>query len=383
MFPFILIGNLIAKIKPLKSDYDIYFFFPGFSIGGAERVNAEIIKAFEDKKVIIFFTKNSPNSGMKHFFELPNVTLKEINRWTDNKLIYWANLIYRGICAGYINSNVSNPIVFIGQCNFGYKLTPHIRRGVKIHELIHMYDPKFVWVWAPFIKFISTRIVVGDIFLKKFEECYRRNGIPLKYLERLKVIFYRLEYMPASFHKRNFELPLKVYYAGRGGPQKRVWIILNVVKRAKELKLPVEFKLAGSFKNELPEQFLKDEIYVGELQGGEAMYNFHRSNDVLLMTSAWEGFPLVIMEAMAFGSIPLVTSIDAIPEHIVHKVNGFLLQNVDNEEKLVDEIVSLLNEMSMNTSNLKSISYSAYSYASINFSGEKFQSEYRNVLLGS
>lgn len=44
------------------------------------------------------------------------------------------------------------------------------------------------------------------------------------------------------------------------------------------------------------------------------MYNFHKDNDVLLMTSAWEGFPLVIMEAMAFGAVPLVSKIDAIPE---------------------------------------------------------------------
>jgi hypothetical protein len=44
------------------------FFFPGFAIGGAERVNAEIIKSFEDKKIIIFFTKNSPNDWDETLF---------------------------------------------------------------------------------------------------------------------------------------------------------------------------------------------------------------------------------------------------------------------------------------------------------------------------
>lgn len=141
MYPFVLLGKIIATLYPLNDEYDVFLFFPGYAIGGAERVNAEIVKALADKKVIIFFTKNSPNDGMKHFFQLPHVTLKEINKWTDNKWIYWGNLLYRGICSQYINKQKSTPTVFIGQCNFAYKLTPHIKRSIKITELIHMYDP--------------------------------------------------------------------------------------------------------------------------------------------------------------------------------------------------------------------------------------------------
>ncbi|MGB2735775.1 MAG: hypothetical protein WBC35_17975, partial [Saprospiraceae bacterium] len=43
MFPFIIIGKFYAFISPLKEEYDIFFFFPFYCIGGAERVNAEII----------------------------------------------------------------------------------------------------------------------------------------------------------------------------------------------------------------------------------------------------------------------------------------------------------------------------------------------------
>lgn len=381
MFPFILIGNLIAYLNPLKTEYDLFFFFPGFSIGGAERVNAEIIKSFEDKKIILFFTKNSPNDGMKHFFELPHVTLKEINYWTDNKWMYWGNLIYRGICSRYINAQSKKPVVFIGQCNFAYKLTPHINRSIKIHELIHMYDPRFTWVWAPFIQFIDTRIIVGEIFKQKFGQCYREAGIPEKYLDRLKIVFYRLEFLPDTFHQRNFELPLKIYYAGRGGPQKRVWIIVEIIKRCKTLNLPVQFKLAGSFKDELPQEILNDDCYVGELKGGQEMYHFHQSNDILLMTSAWEGFPLVIMEAMAFGAIPLVTNIDAIPEHITHGQNGYLLNHVNDENRLIEEAVQQIQSMLEHKDSLEGISRNAYNYAISNFSAEKFRKGYRSVLL--
>ena len=44
MFPFIILGKLIAKKTPLDKEYDIFFFLPDYAIGGAEKVNAEIIK---------------------------------------------------------------------------------------------------------------------------------------------------------------------------------------------------------------------------------------------------------------------------------------------------------------------------------------------------
>jgi glycosyltransferase involved in cell wall biosynthesis len=380
MFPFILIGKLIALLYPLNSEYDIFFFFPGFSIGGAERVNAEIIKVFSDKKVIIFFTKNSPNQGMKHFFETENVTIREINHWTDNKWIYWGNLVYRGICSAYINSQKKKTTVFVGQCNFGYKLTPHVNRNIIINELIHMFDPKFTWVWAPFIQFINIRVIVGEVFRSKFEKCYRDSGIPEKYLERLKVIFYRLEYLPEKYFERKFELPLKIYYAGRGGPQKRLWIIIDVIRKCRSKNLPVQFKLAGPFKSELPNDLILDGTYVGEIKGGNDMYDFHKSNDILLMTSAWEGFPLVIMEAMAFGTIPLVSEIDAIPEHIQHGVNGYLIRETINETEMIHEICETIVSLIGNCDTLKSNSKNAFKYALENFGEENFRTKYREIM---
>lgn len=381
MFPFVFLGSLIAIVRPLKEEYDVFFFFPGFAIGGAERVNAEIVKTVSDKKVIIFFTKNSPNDGMKHFFQLPHVTIREISFWTDKKWMYWGNLMFRGICSAYINRQKRKPSVFIGQCNFGYKLTPHIRRDIKINELIHMYDPNFTWVWAPFTKYLTNRIVIGDTILEKFQICYEKNQIPLGYLKRFKKIFYRLEYMPTEFLKRNFDLPLRIYYAGRGGPQKRIHLILQVIEKCRNLNLPVTFALAGPLFNDLPKNFLTDNTYIGEIQGGEQMYSFHKSNDILMMTSAWEGFPLVIMEAMSFGSIPLVTNVDAIPDHIKEGQTGFLINGYSTEETISLDFLEKIQEILRNRNQLAKISENCYNYAAMEFSGEKFTKSYREVIL--
>jgi glycosyltransferase involved in cell wall biosynthesis len=380
MFPFVLIGKLIALIQPLSDEYDVFFFFPGYSVGGAERVNAEILRTIPDKKCILFFTKNSPNDGMRHFFDLPNVTIKSINRWTDNKWIFWVNLIYRGICSAYINQQTKKPVVFIGQCNFAYKLTPHINRTIKIVELIHMHDPRFAWVWAPFVRFIDTRVTIGKLMEKQFANFYSENNIPSKYLNRFTVIYNRLEYLPDSFHSRTYNLPLRVYYAGRGGEQKRVWLLVAIIKKCREMKLPLEFKLAGSFANELPNDLIKDGTYVGEIAGGNDMYTFHKQNDILLMTSAWEGFPMVIMEAMALGVIPVVTNVDGIPEHIQSGVNGFLINEIKDEDQLIDEAIQHLNHLIHTRNELNPISKNAYHYALQHFGARSFTENYRKVM---
>ncbi|MBU3677110.1 MAG: glycosyltransferase family 4 protein [Chitinophagaceae bacterium] len=381
MFPFILIGNLIARFSPLKQEYDVFLFFPGYTIGGAERVNAEILKCLDDKKVMVFFTKHSANQGMLHFFQLPHVAWRDISRWTDNKWMYWGNLIFRGICSAYINRQKKKPTVFIGQCNFGYKLTPHLQRNIAIHELIHMVDPKFNWVWGPFIQFIDTRILVGDVFIEKFADLYKTMGIPEKYTQRFKKIVYRLEYIPEKATPRHFSLPLRVYYAGRGGHQKRIHLLVEIIRHCRELSLPIEFHLAGSFASELPQNLIDDGTYVGELQGGEAIYAFHRSHDILLMTSAFEGFPLVIMEAMAFGAIPLVPAIDAIPEHIRTCENGYLLPNATDEAVLINDAVERLRYLTTHREELPGVSSKAYAYAQTAFSAERFRKAYREVIL--
>jgi glycosyltransferase involved in cell wall biosynthesis len=381
MFPFILFGKWKASLSPLQEEYDIFFFFPAYTIGGAERVNAEIIKSFTDKKVIIFFTKKSPNEGMLHFFQLPHVTVKEISLWTDNKYKYWNNLIYRGVCSFYINTQKKQPVVFIGQCNFGYKITPHIHRNIHISELIHMYDEKFLWVWAPFIQFINARVLLADSIKNTFKASYIRNGIPLQFLERIQIIPNCLEYIPEHLTKKEFKLPLKIYYAGRGGPQKRIWLIVKIIEQCRLLNLPVEFKLAGSFKDEMPINFIEDRTYVGELKGGEEMYQFHKQNEILLMTSAWEGFPMVIMEALAFGSVPLVTDVDAIPEHIIESTTGFLLNSSFTEEEIVSQAVEKIKYLTQNTNMLIAISKTNFDYVKVNFRQVDFQNSYRKIIL--
>ena len=66
-----------------------------------------------------------------------------------------------------------------------------------------------------------------------------------------------------------------------------------------------------------------------------------QSASFLLLTSRYEGFPLVLLEAMAAGTIPIAYDIPYGPSDIIeHGVTGFLVE-AENEEQLAETIANL------------------------------------------
>ncbi|MCH7525119.1 MAG: glycosyltransferase family 4 protein [Bacteroidetes bacterium] len=66
------------------------------------------------------------------------------------------------------------------------------------------------------------------------------------------------------------------------------------------------------------------------------------SHFFLLPTTASEGFPKVIAEAINFGCIPIVSNISSIGQYIKHNENGLLIDNV-NSENVLKMIQTALN----------------------------------------
>ncbi len=339
-----------------------------------------MLDAFTDKRIMVVFTKKFQHESFLSFYQKSNVTTIDISNEADNKRQYWKSFVARGRWGYYINSMQQHPAVFIGQCNFGYKITPHLKKRIRVVELIHVAEKKFAWITFPFIPLLDERIAPGNSIVQQHLAYYTKLGVPTQYNSRWRVITYRLPIMPAYLAKRDYSLPLKVYYAGRGGYQKRLWLIMEIIRQCAARHLPVEFHLAGPITNEIAADVSPLIHYHGQITTTEAMYQLHQSMDILLMTSTFEGFPLVIQEAMANGAIPMVTAVDVIPEHIVDGVNGFLLQDAANEAGVILQAVTQLSNICNHPSSLLSISEAAHQYAKQQFGQDQFNAGYREAL---
>ena len=135
-----MLGRLFSRLNPLHKEYRIFFFFSFYHIGGAEKVHYQITQAAGGKDCIIFFTKKSHNKSFLHHFRGSGCEIKDISKYTDNKWFYFMNLIWRGIITGYMNRQIKLPVVFNGQCNFAYKISPWVRKEIFQVELIHSFN---------------------------------------------------------------------------------------------------------------------------------------------------------------------------------------------------------------------------------------------------
>lgn len=376
--PFIKAGRKLATAAPLADEFDLFCIFPTFDVGGAEKVNAFVAGAFPDKKVLIFFVKKSQSATTRHLFEYPNVTILDISTETD-KAQSTSNFTARGKVAHYMNCQQKRPVLFIGQANFGYKLLPHLDDDIRTVELIHTSERKFAEIIYPFVEDIDCRIMVAKSIVADHCRFYDETGIPSKYKSRIRIVFYKIDFYTDTNIDRSFAGRLKVFYAGRGGYQKRIPLMVAIIRKCQEAALPLDFYFAGNYKEELPEDILASCSFDGLIQSGTPMSEYQQSKDILLMTSAFEGFPLVLMESMANGVIPVVTSVDGIPEHIVHGENGFLIDEPQDEQHVVEKGVAILTQICADRNKLRSISDNCFHYARENFSEARFVQGYKDA----
>jgi glycosyltransferase involved in cell wall biosynthesis len=118
-----------------------------------------------------------------------------------------------------------------------------------------------------------------------------------------------------------------VAFAGRISPEKG---ISNLLRAAKELPL-IEFRIAG----EGEEAFIKKlEIppnvrMLGMLNPDE-LSHFYEGARFIVLTSKWyEGFPMVIPEAMAHGLPIIAPKMASFPEIVTENINGLLFKPND------------------------------------------------------
>lgn len=378
MFPFILIGRLMALFFPLRKTYKVYFFFPFYHTGGAEKVHAQITRAAGGDDSIIYFTRRSKDSTFLEAFRQSGATIKDISAYTDRKWLYPVNIVYRGWISGHINRQRVNPVVFNGQCNFAYKLSPWLNKGVRQIELIHSLN-SFSYIRIPFLPFISTTVMISKKRIADHIALYSRYKIPAFMNERIQYIPNCIPLPPDSTIYKP-EQPLTVLYVGRGSKEKRIHLVAAIATALAETTKNIRFEILGDVSAYISTQTHPYITYHGTVTDGQFIDAVYRRAHILLITSSTEGFPMVVMEAMAHGCAILATPVGDIPYHVHNDVNGFLFSNTDNEEAIIREGIAHILQLDKDRRLLQKISESNTDYAKENFDIAKFNASYQKLI---
>ena len=373
MSPFVLLGKFAGILFPLKTQHNFFLFSPSGDIGGSIKVNADVTECIKDQSPLVIFSKEPKNSQFRQLFEMKEVRIIDLHRYIDNKAYHFVNFFFRGVLASWINQQ-SKPVVFGGESLFFYKVIPHLKKDAKKVELCHLNT------WFDFsqgfIKYIDYRIFSTPKIKRDVETQYRNNHLPQFFFDRLTFIDNKVDIPP---YKETVHEILQVLFVGRGAPQKRVHLIIEMARRMYEAGKQIHFSFVGDVERIIPEEIKKYCTLYGHVKDEKELHNIYMQSDVLLLTSAYEGLPIVIMDMMARGKVVISTAVDGIPDYITHGVNGLLITEKE-EEKIIQQGIELLELLMDNQSLKKEIGQNSYQYALKHFSGENFCGSYRRIL---
>jgi glycosyltransferase involved in cell wall biosynthesis len=169
--------------------------------------------------------------------------------------------------------------------------------------------------------------------------------------EKVKVIYHGIDLEIYDKEAKNQQVvyerignELIIGNAGRLTKQKGQVHLIEVAKKLKEKGVDFKLLIAGSGEEEerLKAQTLayglKEEVvFLGFVKH---MEGFMKTLDVFVLTSVWEGFGYVLVEAMAAGKPVIAFDITSNPEIVSNKNTGYLVPH-PNETFFTNKIIAL------------------------------------------
>lgn len=125
---------------------------------------------------------------------------------------------------------------------------------------------------------------------------------------------------------------LRVLSIGRLSPEKGLSVLCDAIEADPDLRDQLEIRMygAGDLEAEITSRLaasLGDAFRFEGVAGDEEKAEAYAWADVVAMPSLWgEGLPMVLLEAMAAGVIPISTPDGSIPEVIKDRVNGVMIE---------------------------------------------------------
>ena len=144
---------------------------------------------------------------------------------------------------------------------------------------------------------------------------------------------------------KDYTQKLNFCFVGRLEKPKGVERILKAFSQVQHNRLGVLHFVGDGAERAIFEKQAEDCAIEVKFHGGlsrqEVFAVYEQCHVFLLPSTASEGFPKVIAEAMCFGCIPMVSDVSSITQYIKHQQNGWVISPVTIEQ-LIDQIEQVL-----------------------------------------
>lgn len=188
--------------------------------------------------------------------------------------------------------------------------------------------------------------------------------------------------------REEFKIPAKTAIVGmvaRVNPQKDYSTLIKAAARIVSVIPDVRFLIVGDHSDgesnrahyEKVKQMLAASkvtpyfIFTGQRNDSQRLIN---AMDVAVLSSHWEGFGLVLLEASAHGKPVVATKVGGVPEIVLHEKTG-LLSPPGDDEQMANYIVSLLRNKEL----AAKLGEEGRKFVETNFSEKRFTENMMNL----
>ena len=308
----------------------------GSLIGGAQIFLARLLKGITERgNEVHFISKGIPAARSSEKIVESNAVI-HTDLWNGTGLVDDATPGF----AKWVNDLRPDVYVISVSPDIGWTVLPHLDRSIATLTIGHNDNETFYAPVRHYRDFLTRAIGVSEEICRHYvEECGlpppRPSGTPPRaggeLADRVEWIPYGVEVLdsePASHAG-----PLRLVYVGRFDEiQKRISDVVKIARRLSESDIDFAFDLVGDGDQmDLVKRELLDEIADGRVRlhgwlGREEVLGVIRKSDIFVLASAFEGFCIALVEAMANGCCPVVTDIRSGNKQLVRDgENGFLV----------------------------------------------------------
>ncbi len=253
----------------------------------------------------------------------------------------------------------TSPCVYLPTFDFDMlHAVPALPPEVAVAMVVHSDEPVYYEATLRMERHLNAIVGVSDCIVRKLRQTLKNS------FRRIHKIHYGIEPVTAlDFGGRPASRLMEIIYCGRlSFYQKRIQDLAEVIRRCHSQHIPARFSIAGTGPDEI--EFFESIArplasgYVRRLGllSNEETLRVLSESDIVIMTSDFEGLPVILLEAMSQGCVPVVTRTESgMAELVRHMENGYLLPIGD-----VAAFVETLKILSAERSHLQQLKKAAF-----------------------
>lgn len=323
---------------------------PDLGFGGGQKLVVDLLLNQNKEKFEISLISLYPslNNHYTNLLEKNGVRVFYLSkkRGLDLKLISKINKIFRDQKPDIINTHLF--------C-IKYTIFPSLFNKVKVnYHTVHNIAEKEAQLFDKIIQYIlfKLKIVIPVAISTQIQSSIKSYY----HLKQVPLIYNGVDTNKINCKKKYNNIPLKIVNVSRFEEQKNHLFMLNIAKELKFKGIDFQMDLIGDgyLRTQIEEyiKFNELESHVKLLGVKQNVGELLKEYDLFLMTSIYEGLPLVILEAMVAGLVIVSSDVGGISDVIKDRNNGFLCKlDVNQFVGIISMLIQkkeLLYDISMN-----------------------------------